>query len=364
MRACAALASDSAGFRVKLKVGLRDGFLALVPDGDPAPLHILAARCVRELDGFRRPLSEEELARRRKVLLTARQDANLLRWGYPYVLDDFRFHMTLTERLEPGDAGRLVSAAQAHFATELGEPVMIDGLTLFQEPECGAPFLALRHFPFTISAEAGHLVLVVGPSGAGKDSVLNGARERFREDRSVVFPRRFVTRLSNAAAEDHVSLTEMEFAIAVADDSFALWWRAHGNCYGIGRSIEGDLAAGAVVAVNCSREVINEAAERFCRLTVVEITAPADVLVSRIVVRGRETPEEALRRVSRQVAHYPQGITLVRIMNDGPLERAVEQLCAVLKDPVADPGRGTLDSQHQQENGKDDGRGLVVVEHL
>jgi hypothetical protein len=114
----------------------------------------------------------------------------------------------------------------------------------------GAPRVARRREGHVM---AGHLVLVVGPSGAGKDSVLNGARERFREDRSVVFPRRFVTRLSNAAAEDHISLTEMEFAIAVAGDTFALWWRAHGNYYGIGRSIEGDLAAGAVVAVNCSR---------------------------------------------------------------------------------------------------------------
>lgn len=155
MRACAALALDSIGFRVKLKVGQLDGFLALVPDGDPAQLQDLAARCVRELDGFRRPVSEDELARRRKAPLTARQDANLLRWGYPYVLDDFGFHMTLTERLEPGNAGRLLSAAQTHFAADLAEPVMIDGLTLFQEPEPGAPFLALRHFPFTLtSAEA------------------------------------------------------------------------------------------------------------------------------------------------------------------------------------------------------------------
>lgn len=211
---------------------------------------------------------------------------------------------------------------------------------------------------------AGRLVLVVGPSGAGKDSVLNGARERFRGDLSVVFPRRFVTRLSNAAAEDHVSLTEMEFAIAVADDAFALWWRAHGNFYGIGCSIEGDLASGAVVAVNCSREAVGEAVSRFGNVMVVEITAPADVLVSRIVARGRETPEEALRRVSRQVADYPQGITLVRIMNDGPLEQAIDRFCAVLKNPVADPGGSPLDGQHQQEDREDDGRGLVVVEHL
>jgi putative phosphonate metabolism protein len=152
MRACAALAADTAGFRARLKAGQIDGFLALVPDGDPAPLHDLAARCVRDLDGFRRPPSEQELARRRKAGLTARQEANLQRWGYPYVLDDFRFHMTLTERLEPGDADRLLGAARAHFAAELGDPVPVDGITLFQEPEPGAPFLALRFFPFTISA--------------------------------------------------------------------------------------------------------------------------------------------------------------------------------------------------------------------
>ena len=210
----------------------------------------------------------------------------------------------------------------------------------------------------------GHLILVVGPSGAGKDSVLNGARERFRGQRNVVFPRRFVTRLSNAAAEDHVSLTETEFAIAVAEGSFALWWRAHGNSYGIGRAIEGDLGAGAVVAVNCSRAAIGEAMRNFGKLTVVEITAPADVLVARIVARGRETPSEALRRVSRQVADYPAGITLVQIMNDGPLEHAVDQFCTLLQNPVANPGRGALDGKNQQEDGDDDGRGLVIVEHL
>jgi len=211
---------------------------------------------------------------------------------------------------------------------------------------------------------AGRLVLVVGPSGAGKDSVLNGAREHFRGRRDVVFPRRFVTRLNNAAAEDHVSLTEMEFAIAVADDAFALWWRAHGNFYGIGRSIEGDLAAGAVVAINCSREAIGEALERFGTVMVVEITAPVDILVSRIVERGRESVEQAMQRVSRRTADYPAGITLMRIVNDGPLEQAVQLFCAALEDAVANPGRSALDSQHQQEDRDDDGRGLIIVEHL
>jgi putative phosphonate metabolism protein len=155
MRACAALAADTNGFRVKLQVSQLDGFLALVPVGGPAALQDLAARCVTELDGFRNPPSDDELARRRKAALSARQDANLLRWGYPYVLDDFRFHMTLTQRLEPSDSARLARAAQEHFASELIAPVRIDGITLFHEPEPGAPFLVLRHFPFALStAEA------------------------------------------------------------------------------------------------------------------------------------------------------------------------------------------------------------------
>jgi len=155
MRACAALSADMAGFPVMLKVGHIDGFLALIPDGDASRLNGLAARAVRDLDGFRKPPKEDELARRRKDPLTARQDFYLQQWGYPYVFDDFRFHMTLTERLDPGALDRIMSAAQSHFSAELAEPVMIGGLTLFQEPEPGAPFLAIRHFPFTRStAEA------------------------------------------------------------------------------------------------------------------------------------------------------------------------------------------------------------------
>lgn len=155
MRACAALAAETTVFEANLTIGHLDGFLAILPAGDAALLCALAARSVRELDGFRKPPAEKDLERRRKVPLTLRQDANLLRWGYPYVLDDFRFHMTLTERLEAADARRLAGAARAYFASELAGAVTIDGITLFHEPEPGAPFLALRHFPFAGStAEA------------------------------------------------------------------------------------------------------------------------------------------------------------------------------------------------------------------
>ena len=179
---------------------------------------------------------------------------------------------------------------------------------------------------------AGHLVLVVGPSGAGKDSVMMGAREVLKGDGSVIFPRRFVTRLSNPDAEDHISMTEMEFALAVAEGAFALWWRAHGNSYGIGSFIESHLDSGATVVVNCSRASIADACERFVNVTVAEITAPEEILVSRIVARGRETAEQARDRVQRKVPDCPAGVRVERIVNDGAMADAVTKFAALLRD--------------------------------
>ena len=152
LRAVAALATEEQCFRVSLKVALLDRFLALVPRGPSAALHRIADRVVRELDGFRRPPSAEELARRRSAGLSARQEQHLNDWGYPYVLEDFRFHMTLTERLPPAEVERFEAAAVEHFAPVLAAPVLIDGLALFEEPAPGVAFVATRHFPFPLSA--------------------------------------------------------------------------------------------------------------------------------------------------------------------------------------------------------------------
>ncbi|MCA3560316.1 MAG: phosphonate metabolism protein/1,5-bisphosphokinase (PRPP-forming) PhnN [Aestuariivirga sp.] len=177
----------------------------------------------------------------------------------------------------------------------------------------------------------GHLILVVGPSGAGKDAVMTGARAALKPEDNVVFPRRFVTRLSNPDTEDHVSMTEMEFAVAVADGAFALWWRAHGNSYGIGRFVESHLDSGATVVVNCSRASVADARDRFADMTVIEITAPEDVLVSRIVARGRETAGQARERVTRKAPDYPPGVRVERIVNDRTLGEAVAEFCAILR---------------------------------
>lgn len=152
LRAVAALAASEECFQVPLKVSLLDGFLALVPREPCEPLNRIADRAVRELDGFRRPPTEQELARRRSAGLSARQEQHLLSWGYPYIFEDFRFHLTLTERLADPDASRLEAAAAEHFGPVLSAPVVFDGITLFEEAAPGASFLATRHFPFPHSA--------------------------------------------------------------------------------------------------------------------------------------------------------------------------------------------------------------------
>ncbi|MFC3569036.1 DUF1045 domain-containing protein [Paracoccus simplex] len=128
-----------------LRLASLDGFLALVPEGDTTPLQRLAATVVRNLDPLRAPLTEAEIARRRPERLTPPQRALLERWGYPHVMEEFRFHLTLTDRLPVGMAGRAQAALAAHFAPVLPRPFVIDALCLFGEPKDGGFRLLHRY---------------------------------------------------------------------------------------------------------------------------------------------------------------------------------------------------------------------------
>lgn len=122
-------------------------FLALRPTGDQPALNDLAFSCVRHFDHFRAPMNQAELTRRQQHGLSARQLALLQRWGYPYVEEEFRFHMTLSDRLEAGPvASRLYEAAVSHF--QLTEPLIIDGIALFMEASAGGDFELLTRIPF------------------------------------------------------------------------------------------------------------------------------------------------------------------------------------------------------------------------
>ena len=124
----------------RLAIRRLDGFLALVPEQPSARLDDLARDVVVAFERFRAPLSDAELARRNPEALSPAQLKNLHQWGYPYVFEEFRFHMTLTGRLGDADAPRVLRAVEERFGPVLDEPLEVGSLALFVEPEPGAPF--------------------------------------------------------------------------------------------------------------------------------------------------------------------------------------------------------------------------------
>jgi putative phosphonate metabolism protein len=124
----------------RLVVGQLDGFFALIPGAPVAELNRFADDVVREFDRFRAPMSEVEIERRNPDALSAEEFNNLHRWGYPYVFESFRFHMTLTGRVGGNEAERIRVALNEVFGETLAAPVPVDGIALFVEPGAGAPF--------------------------------------------------------------------------------------------------------------------------------------------------------------------------------------------------------------------------------
>ena len=136
-----------------LKLALLDGFLALVPERQSEGLTRLAGECVAHFEPFRRPMSEAERQRRVHGGLSAYQIGLLDHYGYPYVMDQFQFHMTLTDRLAESDREAVLPAAEAWFAPVLGKDVVLDRLSLFHEPEPGAAFVRTSDFPLSVEVQ-------------------------------------------------------------------------------------------------------------------------------------------------------------------------------------------------------------------
>jgi putative phosphonate metabolism protein len=121
-------------------VGQLGPFFALIPAQPHPPLQDFAAAAVEAFEPFRATLSDADIVRRKPERLSEAQRAHLLRWGYPYVMDEFRFHMTLTGPVEPGRGDAMRELASARFAAFTDKPLAISGLALFVERERGAPF--------------------------------------------------------------------------------------------------------------------------------------------------------------------------------------------------------------------------------
>ena len=181
----------------------------------------------------------------------------------------------------------------------------------------------------------GILFLVVGPSGVGKDSLLDGARAALAADRRYVFPQRVITRLADAGGEAHRAVGVERFAELRAAGAFALAWYANGLDYAIPVEIESALAEGRHVVVNVSRTIVDDARRRYRPLRVIAVTAPAEIVAARLTGRGRETAEEIAQRLARGALALPEGPDVDVVVNDGSLTDGVARMLAALRAPVA-----------------------------
>jgi len=165
-------------------------------------------------------------------------------------------------------------------------------------------------------------VAVVGPSGAGKDTLLAAARAALAGDGRFHFARRVISRPEGVGDEGHEALDAAGFGAA----RLALRWEAHGLLYGI-RQEETERAP--VTVMSLSRAVLEEAAAR-APLTLVEVTAPPGVLAARLAARGREGPAEIAARLAREVP-LPAGLPRRVVMNDGTVKEGAARLLAALE---------------------------------
>lgn len=169
------------------------------------------------------------------------------------------------------------------------------------------------------------LIYVVGPSGAGKDSVLQGLRDSWVEMPPAHWARRSITRMALAGGEQHESLDDADFQRLLQADSFAMHWQANGLSYGVRRTELAPLASGHCVLVNGSRAYVPALLRTWPACTLVHITAPLDVLTRRLTARGREDGQAIAGRLAREIAAELPAHT-IRILNDGPLATSVAAL--------------------------------------
>jgi ribose 1,5-bisphosphokinase len=173
-------------------------------------------------------------------------------------------------------------------------------------------------------------VLVVGESGVGKDTLLEGAARGLRDDPGIVFVRRAVTRNPHGS-EDFEPMTWAAFDAAHASGAFALAWHAHGLGYGIPVAADADISAGRSIVLNASRSVIPSARARYANLRVVLIVCSSAVRAERMAARGRESAADMSARLARTVATFDPGMADAIIDNSGPPAAGIIELTGLLR---------------------------------
>lgn len=169
----------------------------------------------------------------------------------------------------------------------------------------------------------GTLFLVVGPSGAGKDSLIDGAKAALHNDPRYGFPRRYITRPADAGGEDHLAVSEAQFDDLLRRNAMLLHWSAHDLRYGVPADVGDHLRAGRNVIVNVSRTVVDVARAGLSPVAVLYITVSDEVLAVRLRNRGRETEADVQKRVARAREYLITGDDVHMIDNGGTLNDSI-----------------------------------------
>lgn len=173
----------------------------------------------------------------------------------------------------------------------------------------------------------GRFIAIVGPSGVGKDSVMQALAA---QNPKLLLARRVITRPSDAGGEDFDGVTDAQFTQLEDQGAFALSWAAHGLRYGIPATVFAALAQGNDVIANLSRGVLVQGQSRFARFETILLTADRNALAERLRARGRETQDEIEKRLERANFMIPQGVQAHQIDNSGPLDETVRAVLARL----------------------------------
>jgi ribose 1,5-bisphosphokinase len=175
---------------------------------------------------------------------------------------------------------------------------------------------------------AGRLIAVVGPSGVGKDSVMQGIAEVLPKMHLV---RRVITRAPGLGGEDYDAVAEAQFHEMADNGAFAVHWGAHGLYYGIPQSVRYQVNKGTDCLANFSRKALQAGADAFPNFSVLNITAAPEVLAARLAARGRESEADIAKRLAEAAKPLPEGLDIMTLSNDGPLDQTIARAVGLLQ---------------------------------
>ena len=229
---------------------------------------------------------------------------------------------------------RIHDAADEAIAALADTPMRLDAIGVYEEPTPGAPFRLVHRS--ALDACSGRLIYIVGPSGVGKDSLIDYARRQLSDAHPIRFSRRTITRPARAGNERHTGVTNAQFALLEAEQAFSMVWHANGHAYGIGHEISQWLAAGDTVVVNGSRAYAVTAAAEFAQMELVVVGARPDTIRRRLRARARDDSAAIDARLARGGDEWDTPPCVVhRIDNDEGIDKAGEKLLALLLSPGA-----------------------------